>query len=106
MSDLPVSNAPFAATKKCPHCGRWTEWHQQPTNLCQHCGQVLEPARAAADERRQQQADAPLAPVLLIEIKPDDNLFVKFFKYLIRGGQLAFAAFMAFMMWLLAAVAG
>ncbi|WP_019947287.1 hypothetical protein [Hymenobacter aerophilus] len=104
---MPDPNAPFSATKKCPHCGRWTEWQQQPTDRCQHCGQVLEPRRAAADEHRQQQADAPLSEgLLLIEINPDENPIVKFFKYIIRGGQLAFGAFMAFMMWLLAAVAG
>ena len=104
---MPDPTPPFSATKKCPHCGRWTEWQQQPTDRCQHCGQVLEPRRAAADEHRQQQADAPLSEgLLLIEINPDDNPIVKFFKYLIRGGQLAFGAFMAFMMWLLAALAG
>lgn len=107
MSDLPESNASFSATKKCPHCGRWTEWQQRPTDRCQHCGQVLEPQRAAADEQRQQQADEPLTKgLLLIKIKPNDNPFIKFFKYIIRGGQLAFGAFMAFVMWVLAAVAG
>ncbi len=103
---MPDPNAPYTATKKCPHCGRWTEWQQQPTDRCQHCGQVLEPARAASDERRQQQADAPLAPVLLIEIKPDDGPIVRFFKHIIRGGQLAFAAFMAFLVWLVTVAAG
>ncbi|RFP66570.1 hypothetical protein D0N36_02345 [Hymenobacter lapidiphilus] len=61
----------------------------------------------ASDERRQQQADAPLSKgLLLIEISPDDGPVLRFFKYLIRGGQLAFGAFMAFVMWLLAALAG
>ena len=107
MPDSTNSNAPFAATKKCPHCGRWTEWQQRPTDRCQHCGQVLEPQRAAADEHRQQQADAPLSErLMLIQINPDDGPALRFFKYIIRGGQLAFGAFMAFMMWLLSAVAG
>ena len=96
----------MSATKKCPHCGQWTEWLQQPTDLCQHCGQVLEPYRVASNEARQQLADEPISPLLLIEIKPDDNAVVKLFKYLIRGGQLAFAAFISFMLWLAAAAAG
>ncbi|MBT2559379.1 hypothetical protein J7E24_16440 [Hymenobacter sp. ISL-91] len=103
----PDSTTPFAATKKCPHCGRWTEWQQRPTDRCQHCGQELEPHRAAADEHRQQQADAPLSDrLMLIEIKPDDNPVIKFFKYIIRGGQLAFGALMAFFVWLVTVAAG
>ncbi|GAB3222418.1 hypothetical protein GCM10027346_00180 [Hymenobacter seoulensis] len=96
----------MTATKKCPHCGQWTEWHQQPTDLCQHCGQVLEPYRVASNEERQQLADEPVSPLLLIEIKPDDNAVVKFFKYIVRGGQLAFAAIVSFLLWLVAAAAG
>ncbi|MFD2783967.1 hypothetical protein [Hymenobacter rubripertinctus] len=102
---MPDSDTPFAATKKCPHCGLWTEWEQRPTDRCQHCGQVLEVRRAASDQQRQQQADAPLAPVLLIEIKPDDGPATRFFKHLIRGGQLAFAAIIAFLVWLVTVVA-
>lgn len=96
----------MTATKKCPHCGHWTEWHQQPTDRCQHCGQVLEPYRVASDEARQRLSEQPISSLMLIEIKPEDGAVVRFFKYIIRGGQLAFAALMAFMVWLVTALAG
>ncbi|GAB2787401.1 putative amidophosphoribosyltransferase [Hymenobacter luteus] len=96
----------MTATKKCPHCGRWTEWSQQPTDRCQHCGQVLEPYRVASEEARQKLSEQPLSSVMLIEIKPDDGPVVRFFKYIIRGGQLAFAAIMAFIVWLVTVLAG
>ncbi|UOQ77484.1 hypothetical protein MUN84_01890 [Hymenobacter sp. 5516J-16] len=94
------------ATKKCPHCGRWTEWQQQPTDQCQHCGQALEPYRVASDEARQRLSEQPVSSLMLIEIKPEDGALVRGLKYLIRGGQLAFAALMAFMIWLVTALAG
>ena len=103
---MPSDPSSLTATKKCPHCGQWTTWHQRPTDRCQHCGQELEPYRAASDEKRQQLADEPLSPVLLIEIKPDDHPVVKFFKYIIRGGQLAFAAIASFFVWLVTVAAG
>lgn len=43
---------------------------------------------------------------MLIEIKPEDGALVRFVKYIIRGGQLAFAALLAFMLWLVTALAG
>jgi hypothetical protein len=66
----------------------------------------LEPYRAASDQKRQEQAEAPLSPVLLIEIKPEDGPVLRFFKYIIRGGQLAFAAIVSFFVWLVTVVAG
>jgi methionyl-tRNA synthetase len=33
----------MAAEKKCPHCGKWTNWNNQPSDLCEHCNTVLDP---------------------------------------------------------------
>ena len=94
------------STKKCPHCGQWSRWQQRAADRCEHCGQLLDPRRYAAEQACAAREAAPVSPVLLIEIKPDDNAFVKFFKYIIRGGQLAFAAIVSFFLWLAAVVAG
>ena len=94
------------STKKCPHCGQWSAWQQRATDRCEHCGQLLDPQRVAREEARREQDEQPAAPGLtLIEIKPDDGPVLTFLKYIVRGGQLAFAAIMAFLVWLVTAVA-
>ncbi|GAA4352471.1 hypothetical protein GCM10023185_12190 [Hymenobacter saemangeumensis] len=104
---MPAFSAPPAdATKKCPHCGQWTRWQQQPTDRCEHCGQVLEPYRAASDEERRKLEEKQDYNPILIEIQPDDSAVVRFFKHIIRGGQMAFAALVAFVVWLVTVIAG
>ncbi|WP_262888640.1 hypothetical protein [Hymenobacter sp. HDW8] len=44
--------------------------------------------------------------MFLIEIKPDDNAAVRFFKTIVRGGQFAFAAILSFIIWLVTLAAG
>jgi len=94
------------ATKKCPHCEQWTTWQQQPTDHCQHCGQELEPYRAASNEARAQLEQQPMSKLVLIEVKPDDGTFMRFLKRIIQGGQLAFAGLLAFVVWFLTTLAG
>lgn len=104
MPDLPP--LPPHATKKCPHCQQWTPWQQQPSDCCVHCGQVLEPYRVASDQEREKLEQVPNSQLMLIEIKPEDGAVVTFFKYIIRGGQMAFAAIVAFVIWFLTTLAG
>lgn len=97
---------PLLSTKKCPHCGKWSVWQQQVTDRCEHCGEFLDPQRVARDNIRHEQRQKKAVPGLsLIEIKPDDGPVLSFFKYIGRGGQIAFAAIMAFFVWLVTAVA-
>lgn len=91
------------STKKCPHCGQWSAWQQQAADRCTHCSQPLDPQRVASQQARTEQSQKP--GLTLIEIKPDDGPVLSFFKYLVRGGQLAFAAIMAFLVWLVTALA-
>ncbi|WP_262895139.1 hypothetical protein [Hymenobacter jeongseonensis] len=41
-----------------------------------------------------------------MEINPEDAPLTRFLKTIVRGGQLAFAAILSFIMWVVAAVAG
>ncbi|WP_157547532.1 hypothetical protein [Hymenobacter sp. DG25A] len=99
-------SAPLSASKKCPHCGHWSEWQQRPDDRCARCGQLLDPVRNRSEQAREQQAQEPISGIMLIEINPEDGALLRFFKYIIRGGQLAFAALLAFMLWLVTALAG
>jgi hypothetical protein len=96
---------PLYASKKCPHCGLWSSWQQQPDDRCEHCQQLLDPQARHRVEEQERIAQQPVSQFMLIEIKPTDGAVLRFFKYLVRGGQLAFGAFMAFMIWLVTAMA-
>ena len=101
-----MTDAAFDSTKKCPHCGQWSSWQQQTGDLCTHCGQPLDPQRLAGEAARREQEARPAAPGLtLIEINPEDGLLLSCLKYVVRGGQLAFAAILAFLVWLVTALA-
>jgi len=93
---LPDSPTPLVSTKKCPGCGHWTNWRQQPDDRCEHCQQVLEPHRVASDRARQAMDDKAGPNLVLIDTNPADPLPLKLAKYLIRGGQLFFAVIVAF----------
>jgi endogenous inhibitor of DNA gyrase (YacG/DUF329 family) len=97
---------PLYATKKCPHCGQWSGWQQQPDDRCEQCQQLLDPQARHRAEEQERIAQQPVSQFMMIEIKPTDGAVLRFFKYLVRGGQLAFGAFMAFMIWLVTAMAG
>ena len=94
------------ATKKCPACGYWSSWQQLPTDRCARCGQLLDPQRLRSEQERERLAQEPVSPIMLIEIKPDDKPLVRFLKHIVRGGQLAFGALMAFILWLITLLAG
>ena len=31
----------MATQKKCPECGKWTNWNHQLTDKCEHCGELF-----------------------------------------------------------------
>jgi predicted amidophosphoribosyltransferase len=97
---------PLLSTKKCPHCQQWSSWQQNPDDRCAHCGELLDPRAQKNAVAREQLANQKMPTVLLVEIKPEDGAVVRFFKTIIRGGQLLFAAIMAFFVWLVTVVAG
>lgn len=94
------------ASKKCPVCQQWSAWQQRPDDRCEHCGALLDPRALESAVAREALANQKTSSVILMEIKPTDGPVVRFFKTIVRGGQLAFAAIVTFILWLVAAVAG
>jgi hypothetical protein len=101
-----MDQVPLTASKKCPHCGFWSPWQQRADDRCERCGLLLDAQRLRSEKLREEQAKEPLPTFLRVEMKPDDGPVLRFFKHIIRGGQLAFAALVSFMLWLVTILAG
>ncbi|MFC6997550.1 hypothetical protein [Rufibacter roseus] len=96
------------SSKKCPHCGQWSSWNHDPADRCEHCQHLLDPdafARQQAQEERKEE-ESKRFTVDLIKINPDDSSFTKLWKSIGLGFQLAFAAVVSFILWLIAVLAG
>lgn len=100
-----MSDSPLFASRKCPACQQWSGWEQRPADRCEHCGALLDPRALESAAAREALANQKTPSVILIEIQPTDGPAMRFFKTIIRGGQLAFAAIMTFILWLVAAAA-
>jgi hypothetical protein len=94
------------ASKKCPHCQQWSMWRQQPDDRCEHCGELLDPRAKKNAEARELLANQKTPSVILMEINPEDGPVLRFFKTIVRGGQLAFAAIITFILWVVTALVG
>jgi len=95
------------STRKCPHCGQWSTWNQDPADRCDHCGNVLDPdalaRQHASDERKEEESQR--FSVDFIKIDPDDPFFLRFFKKIGLGFQVLFVAIVTFIIWLIAFLA-
>jgi methionyl-tRNA synthetase len=95
-------------SKKCPHCGQWSVWSHAPTDRCEHCQRLLDPAafnRQQAQHKRKEEEKKRFT-VDLIQINPTDSTFAKFWKSIGLGFQLAFVGIISFILWLIALLAG
>ena len=93
------------STKKCPNCQQWSDWEQQPSDRCTHCGALLDPLAHAEVAQRAAAAQQP-SGIQLIEINPEDGPLLRFFKTIVRGGQLLFIAILGFLVWFVTIVTG
>lgn len=95
------------ASKKCPHCGHWSIWSHNPTDRCEHCQGLLDPnafARQQAQQERKAEENERFT-VDFIQIDPNDPFFLRFWKRIGLGFQLAFVAIVSFFLWLIAFLA-
>ncbi len=99
-------HAPLSASKKCPSCGFWSQWQQHSSDTCERCGQMLDPERNRSEQALEKARNEPLPQFMLIEINPEDGTVLRFFKNIVRGGQLAFGATVSFILWFLTLMAG
>ncbi len=93
---------------KCRVCGEWSEWNQQPDDVCRHCGALLSDRStlSAAAREAEQEKKGNVVEIGLIEIYPTDSKLVKFFKRMIQAVQLTFVAILSFIIWFLTLLAG
>jgi hypothetical protein len=94
----------LVSTKKCPSCQQWSQWQQQATDRCEHCDELLDP-RTHAEDQQQEATERLRGGIQLMEINPEDGGLTWFFKTIVRGGQLLFIAILAFIVWLVTALA-
>jgi hypothetical protein len=102
-----MASSDFKPSKKCPNCGQWSEWNQQASDTCQHCGALLDDENlirtAAREAEKSEQKGFDLD---IIQIHPNDAWYVVFYKRIIQGLQYSFIAIMTFILWVLALIAG
>ncbi|QNF31328.1 RNHCP domain-containing protein (plasmid) [Adhaeribacter swui] len=94
-------------TKKCPHCGQWSHWNQNPEDRCEHCRNPLDPITLNRQQAKYdlQQQEKQRFSLDLIRINPDDSWFIRFTKKVGLGFQLIFVAIITFFIWFIAFVA-
>jgi hypothetical protein len=72
----------FQSSKKCPGCGKWSDWNKEITDTCQHCGVLLSDRTSfsAAAREAEQQKQKPF-DIGIVTIHPHDSWPV-FFTFL------------------------
>ena len=95
------------SARKCPNCGKWSEWNQKPTDTCVHCGQLLNPEGYERQEKKQKikEEEKNRLKINLITIDPNEPFYLKGPKYLVRAIQVSFVAVVSFLIWLIVAIA-
>lgn len=101
-----MESTPLTSTKKCGYCQQWSGWQQSSDDRCEHCGHLLAPRAHADALARNEQENQPMPALFKVEIHPDDSPTVRFFKRIALGGQMLFAAIIAFIVWLVTLAAG
>lgn len=96
------------SSKKCPNCGKWSRWNQNPTDRCEYCNSILDPVAVARQQAREErkQEESERFTIDFIKIDPDDPWYINIFKKVGLGIQVVFAAIISFILWLIAVLAG
>jgi methionyl-tRNA synthetase len=91
--------------KKCPHCGKWSSWKLNLTDLCDHCGRVLGGKDLENQEKRLADTKAN-EDNWMFNIKDTDSDFTKVIKKVGNFFYTIFMAIISFILWLIAALPG
>lgn len=91
--------------KKCPECGKWSEWNHSPEDRCEHCGSLLSP-REYEESNKPAEEDKFGMEIKLIPIHSTDSGILIAIKRVIQGFQLLFFGIVSFLVWLATAIAG
>ncbi|MFT2011079.1 hypothetical protein ACMA1I_20585 [Pontibacter sp. 13R65] len=96
------------SSRKCPVCGQWSQWNQNPTDRCEHCQSILDPIAVSREQAREErrQEESKRFSVDFIKIDPEDPWYLSLFKRVGLGIQITFAAIISFILWLIAFLAG
>jgi phage FluMu protein Com len=92
---------------KCPYCKQWTLWNGNINDRCQHCGVFLEKEAFSNEVEKKIKKQVELENDPLI-IQVDDSATVKatkralvFLRKMLYYFQIAFVAFISFILWLI-----
>src|SRR5688500_17904280 len=98
----------ISGSRKCPSCGHWSPWTQDPHDRCKFCNSVLDPAGLKAQEVQEEEntRQKKQINITLIEIYPEDSAFTRFWKRIVQGFQLTLIAIISFIIWVITMVAG
>ncbi|AEL25434.1 hypothetical protein [Cyclobacterium marinum] len=91
--------------KKCPNCGKWTEWNQKLTDTCEHCGEILGKEELAFEEKRAAQKKVNEEQWIFF-IKESDSAFVKKSKIIGNFFYSLYITIITIIAWLIAALPG
>ena len=91
--------------KKCSSCGNWTTWNKQHTDLCGHCGQLLDPVANKAAEDREESAQREKENDFF-RIRETDNILMKFVRRFAFVLHAIFAAITWAFLWFVSSFSG
>jgi uncharacterized membrane protein YvbJ len=94
----------ISSTKKCEHCGQWTNGELA---FCANCGEILDKQYRAerAELEREQREQSPMMKKFKIE-KAKDSRFWLYIEKMVQGGQAVLVAVIAFIAIILALLPG
>jgi DNA-directed RNA polymerase subunit F len=94
----------ISSTKKCEHCGNWTNGELA---FCSHCGEILDKVyrEERAELEREQSEQSPMMRKFTL-VKAKDSRFWSLVEKLVQSGQMVLVALIALITIFLAVLPG
>lgn len=95
-------------SKKCPHCGKWSEYKDDFNEKCYFCLEPLEPERIEDFKHYQQKGKEYYQKLLepFFPIKPKDSWLVKGIKNILNTLGLIYVSIVSFIIAVIALLPG